>query len=52
MNIFEQVSGDEIKKIILSSSSKLCDLDPIPTCVLKNCLHILITPVTDIINIL
>ena len=34
-----------------SSSSKSCDLDPIPTSVLKNCLDILITPITEIINI-
>ena len=46
-----RASEDEIKKLILSSSSKSCDLDPIPTSVLKNCLDILITPITDIINI-
>ena len=51
MNVFERASEDEIKKLILSSLSKSCDLDPIPTSVLKNCLHILITPITDIINI-
>ena len=51
MNIFERASEDEIKKLILSSLSKSCDLDPIPTSVLKNCLDILITPSTDIINI-
>ena len=51
MNVFERASEDEIKKVILSSSSKSCDLDPIPTSVLKNCLHILITPITDMINI-
>ena len=50
MNV-ESASEDEIKKLILSSSSKSCDLDPIPTSVLKNCLEILITPITDIINI-
>ena len=49
MNVFERASEDEIKKLILSSSSKSCDLDPIPTSVLKNCLDI--TPITDIINI-
>ena len=27
-------------------------IDPIPTSVVKNCLDILITPITDIINIL
>ena len=51
MNVFERASEDEIKKLILSSLSKTCDLDPIPTSVLKNCLDILITPITDIINI-
>ena len=51
MNVFERASEDEIKKLILSSSSKSCDLDPIPTSVLKNCLDIIITPITDIINI-
>ena len=54
MNVFERASEDEIKKLILSSSSKSCDLDhvdPIPTSVLKNCLDIIITPITNIINI-
>ena len=51
MNVFECTSEDEIKKLILSSSSKLCDLDHIPTSVLKNCFDILKTPITDLINI-
>ena len=51
MNVFERASEDKIKKLILSSSSKSCDLDPIPTSVLKNCLDILISPITDKINI-
>ena len=53
MNVFERASEDEIKKLILSSSSKSCDLDPIPISVLKNYPDILITitPITDIINI-
>ena len=51
MNVFERASEDEIKKLIWSSSSKSCDLDPIPTSVLKNCFDILITPITHIINI-
>ena len=51
MKVFERASEDENKNLILSSSSKSCDLDPIPTSVLKNCLDILITPITDIINI-
>ena len=51
MNVFERALEDEIKKLILSSSSKSCDLDPIPTSVLENCFDIIITPITDIINI-
>ena len=51
MNVFERASEDESKKLILNSSSKSCDLDPILTSVLKNCLDIIITPITDIINI-
>ena len=51
MNVFERASEDEIKKLILSASSKSCDLDPIPTSMLKNCFDILITPITHIINI-
>ena len=47
---YERATEDEITKLILSSSSKSCDLDPIPTNVLK-CLDILVTPITDIINI-
>ena len=49
MNTFERGSEDEIKKLISSSLSKSCDLDPIPTSVFKNCLDILITPITDIL---
>ena len=52
MNVFEWVTEDEIKKLILSSSSKSCNLNPAHTSVLKNCFDILITPNTDIINIL
>ena len=52
MNPFEPATEDEIKKLFLSSLLKSCNLDPIPTSVLKNCLDILVTPITDIINIL
>ena len=38
MNVFERVTEDGIKKLILSSSVKSCDLDPAYTSVLKMCL--------------
>ena len=51
MNPFERATEDDIKELILSSSSKSCDLDPIPTSVLRNCVDILVTTITDIIII-
>ena len=47
---FEPATTTEVRKIIMSSSSKSCDLDPIPTLLLKACLDVLIKPITDIIN--
>ena len=41
MNVYERVIEDEIKKLIFTASPKSCDLDPILTSVLKNCLDIL-----------
>ena len=51
MNVFELATEGEIIKLIMKSSSKSCDLDPIPTSLLKDCLDILIKPITDIINL-
>ena len=46
----EPASEDEVRKIIMKSASKSCDLDPIPTNILKALLDILIKPITTIIN--
>ena len=35
----------------LSSQDKSCDLDPLPTKLLKSCLDILLTPITNIVNL-
>ena len=51
MKYFECATEDEIKKPFLDSLSKSCDLNSIPTRVMRNSLHILITPITDKINI-
>ena len=40
----EPASDDEVRKIIMKSASKSCDLDPIPTNILKALLDILINP--------
>ena len=39
-----------MRKIISSSASKSCDLDPCPTSLVKDCLDLLVTPITNIIN--
>ena len=52
-NLFnlEPASEDEVRKIIMKSASKSCDLDPIPTNILKALLDILIKPITTMINL-
>ena len=47
----EPASEDEVRKIIMKSVSKSCDLDPIPTNILQALLDILIKPITTIINL-
>ena len=47
---FEPATTTEVEKIIMSSPNKSCDLDPLPTILLKACLDVLIKPITDIIN--
>ena len=47
---YEPATAAEVRKIIMSSPNKLCDLDQLPTVLLKACLDVLVKPVTDIIN--
>ena len=47
----ETASEDEVRKSIMKSASKSCDLDPIPTNILKALLDILLKPITTIINL-
>ena len=47
---FEPVSEGNILKILNSSPTKSCDLDLIPTSLVKECTDILVTPITNIIN--
>ena len=47
----EPASEDEVRKIIMKSASKSCDLDSIPVNILKALLDILIKPITTIINL-
>jgi hypothetical protein len=48
---FRSVSITEVTKIIESSPTKSCSLDPLPTQLLQKCLVVLVRPITDIINL-
>ena len=48
---FLPVTATYIKQIVLKSPTKFCELDPIQTVVLKECLHVVLTPITNIVNL-
>ena len=50
MSTFSPVTNENVKTTILSAASKHCDLDPMPTYLLKNCLEELLPCITNIIN--
>ena len=47
---FEPATTAEVRRIIMSSPSKSCDIDPLPIILLKAYLDALIRPITDITN--
>ena len=49
---FRQVSIEETTKYIMKAPSKSCELDPIPTDILKEVTHELSPILTDLINTL
>ena len=51
MTRFELATADEVRKLIINSPSKTCDLDPIPTELLKSCLDVLLVPITQMVNL-
>ena len=50
LNSFNHVTPEEVRSIIIKSPNKSCSLDPLPTRILKQCLDVLIHPITKIIN--
>ena len=47
---FKPLSEDEVSKVIMSMASKSCEIDPVPTSLLKEILPQIIKPITKIIN--
>ena len=50
LSTFDALSQSDIKKLLNKSSNAFCDLDPMPTWLVKECQDILILPITKIIN--
>ena len=51
LSSFAPATEAEIVKLINKSASKSCDLDPIPTWLLKLCLDPLLPVITHIVNV-
>ena len=47
---FQPLTEKDVRKVISKSATKLCDLEPCPTFI-KECLDVLLTPITNIINL-
>ena len=47
---FRLLSCEDVNKLICGTSSKSCCLDAIPTYLLKQCMDVLLEPITDIVN--
>ena len=45
------VSEADVRRLVLTSPCKPCDLDPIPTTLLRDCTVVLVTPITSIVNL-
>ena len=52
MTCFDLATADEVRKVIINSPSKTCDLDPIPTELLKSCLDVLLVNLSFISKII
>ena len=50
-NSFKEVSKDQVLRLVMRIKSKSCQLDPIPTTLLKNILLSILPAVTKIINL-
>ena len=48
---FSPMMESQVKKIIMEMQNKSCELDPIPTTLLKEVLHIVLPTITKIANL-
>lgn len=50
LETFDPVTTDEIKQIIMTSPNTSCEVDPLPTWMLKNCLEEILPLITTLVN--
>jgi len=48
--VFQPASQDEIRKLISHAPTKSCELDPLPTWLLKTCIDELVPVITSVVN--
>ena len=48
---FVSVSEAEVCHLVLTSPCKSCDLDPVPTTLLRDCIDVLVTHITSIVKL-
>ncbi len=48
---FRQLSENDVRRLIQKSPTKTCDLDPLPTDLVKQCLDLLLPTITRIMNL-
>ncbi len=51
LDYFSPTTTEEVRKVINSMSTATCELDPIPTNILKSCCDELLPVITDIVNL-
>ncbi len=51
LDSFTPLSEQDVKKLIMNSKSTSCNLDPIPTWLLKKCLDVLLPVLTKMVNL-
>ena len=50
MDTFEPFTETDIRQLLKKSSNAFCAVDPMPTWLVKDCLDVLINPITNIVN--
>ena len=50
LTMFEQASESEVRDIICKSPCKSCELDPVPTSLVKECIDVFVPHITTIVN--